>query len=366
MHSSSASSHSIAESPFQKQMMKRPSLDAAVFGSSSPLEHSIKHSQVDGVTSSAKLQEALLYKTAPSGGLLHTGANQLNPDATADFAGAVKNRDLSSKISRELQLPKAFRTSADDIKESAEESSSGPTIQLTPIAPVAPRALIVSEWTYSRDVVVQHVKKLMEEAYEKIEQLDICHSHVEALQILTNPDKLPYSWIVINLSMQQYIMPLIRHINSSPAHKDAITVVLTTHLQRSTIFDGVHDDPHNDLFDHCEFVFKPLKRSKIEALFPSPKEGAQSGPPRSSKMLRNKCLRRAVPSAQETVTSQQEVFKRMVAEVGNRGHRVLLVEGECVAQNRRQRSEEEKCPSCVLRLCLQKYKINILYLSLPL
>jgi hypothetical protein len=315
-------------------MMKGSPFDTAGFGSSSPLEHSIKHSQVDGVTSSARLQEALLYKTAPSGGLLPTTANQLNPDVTADFAGAVKNRDLSSKISRELQLPKAFRTSADDIKESAEESSSVPTIQLTPSVPVAPRALIVSEWKYSRDVVIQHVKKLMEEGYEKIEQLDICHSHVEALQILTNPDKLPYSWIVINLSMQQYIMPLIRHINSSPAHKDAITVVLTTHLQRSTIFDGVHDDPHNDLFDHCEFLFKPLKRSKIEALFPSPKEGAQSGPPRSSQMLlsRNKSLRRAVPSAQETVTSQQEVFKRMVAEVGNRGHRVLLVEGECVAQ----------------------------------
>jgi hypothetical protein len=335
-------------------MTKGSPFDTAGFGSASPLEHSIKHSQLDGATSSARLQEALLYKTAPSGGLLPTGANQLNPDVTADFVGAVKNRDLSSKISRELQLPKVFRTSADDIKESAEESSSVPTIQLTPTAPVAPRALIVSEWTYSRDVVIQHVKKLMEEGYEEIEQLDICHSYVEALQILTNPDKLPYSWIVINLSMQQYIMPLIRHINSSPAHKDAITVVLTTHLQRSTIVDGVHDDPHNDLFDHCEFVFKPLKRSKIEALFPSPKESAQSGTPQSSQMVlsRNKSLRRAVPSAQETVTSQQEVFKRMVAEVGNRGHRVLLVEGEC-GSKRRQRNEKEKMSFMCMRVCLQ-------------
>jgi hypothetical protein len=294
------------------------------FGTSSPLEHSIKHSQLDGLTSASRLQEALLYKNAPPGGLLQAGG-QMNPEVTTDFAGAIKKRDLALQISKELQLPKAFRTSANDIPQAIQASEGEPAIVVQPSTPIIPRALVVSEWLYSKEVVIEHVKTLLKDKYDDAKQLDVCNSHVEALQILTNPDTKPYSWIIINLSMQHHILPLIRHISSSPAHKDAITIVLTTHLQRTTIFDGAAND--TGLFDKCEFVFKPLKRSKIDMLFPSPNEAANN--PALSGTLHNQITpRRHVPSVQQqTVAGQQEVFRHMLAEVGNRGYHVLLVEG---------------------------------------
>ncbi|KAI8577007.1 hypothetical protein K450DRAFT_253934 [Umbelopsis ramanniana AG] len=323
--------------PLQQQVISS-ALETSGFGTSSPLEHSIKHTQLGVVTSAARVQEALLYKTAPSGGLLPTGAGQANPDVTTDFAGAVKKRDLSCKISRELQLPKAFRTSTDDIEAPSQPTLSVPShIQSTPSAPIAARALIVSEWIYSRDVAIKHIETLLKEHYKTIDTLDVCHSHVEALQILTNPDKLPYSWIVINLSMQQQILPLIRHIATSPAHKDAITIVLTTHMQRSTIFEGASDEQDRNLFDNCEFVFKPLKRSKIQQLFPSSDVSSSTSgedPAGSNATVgRKRSLRnRHLPPAQQMVAGQHEVFQRMLAEVGNRGHRVLLVEDNLVNQ----------------------------------
>lgn len=336
-------------------MINSSAFELAGFGTSSPLEHSIKHSQLDGVTSAARLQEALLYKAAPSGGLLPTGASRIHPDVTADFAGAVKKRDLSCKVSHELQLPKAFRTSADHIKEPSELASPMPPIQPPALSnPLAPRALIVSEWIYSRDVVVKHVKTLMEERYDHIDQLDICHSHVEALQILTNPDKASYSWIIINLSMPQHIIPLLRHIGASQLHKDAITIVLTTHLQRSTIFDGSHQGLDEGL-DNYEFVFKPLKRSKIELLFPSSKPCLQPDPldPTQSTLNRSKSLRRSLPAAQQTVAGQQGMFQIMLAEVGHRGHRVLLVEGESPGRKGKAKANDmySMVLICLLSLC---------------
>jgi hypothetical protein len=333
--------------PLQQQVINS-ALENSGFGTSSPLEHSIQHAQLGVVTSSARVQEALLYKTAPSGGLLPTGAATGNSDVTADFAGAVKKRDLSCKISRELQLPKAFRTSADDIKEPPQPTLSVPSqIQATPAAPIPARALIVSEWTYSRDVAIKHIETLLAEHYKDIEQMDVCHSHVEALQILTNPDKLSYSWIVINLSMQQHILPLIRHIATSPNHKDAITIVLTTHMQRSTIFDGASDEQDRSLFDNCEFVFKPLKRSKIQQLFPSCASPSSSSGDHSlgsnATVGRKRSLRsRHLPPAQQLVAGQQEVFQRMMAEVGNRGHRVLLVEGKASKKKKEKKEEETR------------------------
>jgi hypothetical protein len=318
--------------PLQQQVINS-ALETSGFGTSSPLEHSIKHTQLGVVTTAARVQEALLYKTAPSGGLLPTGAGQANPDVTTDFAGAIKKRDLSCKISRELQLPKAFRTSADDIEEPSQPTLSVPSqVQSTPSVSIAARALIVSEWMYSRDVAIKHIETLLKEHYDTIEQLDVCHSHVEALQILTNPDKLPYTWIVINLSMQQHILPLIRHIAISPAHKDAITIVLTTHLQRSTIFDGASNEQDRNLFDNCEFVFKPLKYNKIQHLFPSramssTSSGGDSAGSNATVGRKRSLRNRYLLPAQQTVTGQQEVFQRMLIEVGNRGHRVLLVEG---------------------------------------
>ncbi|KAG2175702.1 hypothetical protein INT43_001349 [Umbelopsis isabellina] len=299
------------------------------FGTSSPLEHSIKHSQLDGLTSASRLQEALLYKNAPPGGLLPVGV-QMNPEVTSDFAGAIKKRDLALKISKELQLPKAFRTSAEDIPQAIEESEGEPTIVVHPAAPICPRALVISEWLYSKNVVVEHVKTLLQDKYNDATQLDVCNSHVEALQMLTDPDTKPYTWIIINLSMQHHILPLVRHIACSPVHQDAISIVLTTHLQRTTIFDGAANE--NGLFKKCEFIFKPLKRSKIDMLFPSPNEPVRQ-PSLSGTLLSQMTPRRHVPSVQQqTVAGQQEVFRRMLADVGNRGYHVLLVEDNLVNQ----------------------------------
>lgn len=294
------------------------------FGTSSPLEHSIKHSQLDGFTSASRLQETLLYKNAPAGGLLPVAA-QMNPEMTSDFAGAIRSRDLALKISKELQLPKAFRTSAEEIPQAIAASEDEPSIVVHPAAPICPRALVISEWLYSKNVTVEHVKLLLQDKYDDATQLDICNSHVEALQILTDPDTKPYTWIIINLSMQHHILPLVRHIACSPVHQDAISIVLTTHLQRTTIFDGAAND--SGLFKKCEFIFKPLKRSKIEMLFPSPDEPARQ-PSLSGTLHSQMTPRRHVSSVQQqTVAGQQEVFRRMLADVGNRGHHVLLVEG---------------------------------------
>lgn len=171
------------------------------------------------------------------------------------------------------------------------------------------RVLVTSEWPHSRSATVNYIRSLLRhhpDAY-----IDATASHTEAELRLISRNSQPYDFIFIDLTSQPQVLSLVLLIRRSPLHVNAMTIIITTPIQRYGIVEGAQ----GELPNKCEFVFKPLKRSKLESFFDGKPHQPNSHP-------------RRMASAQQAVASQREVFMKMAKDVGGKGYRVLLVEGK--------------------------------------
>lgn len=209
------------------------------------------------------------------------------------------------------------------------------------------RALVVSQWEHSRDSMVKHVKSILgslvttngnnadastgqKSTKPSHYQIDALTNQIEATEWLTDPHTPPYDYIMINLPSDQQILSLTRTICGSMQQQKASVLVVTTPMQRSLITEGAKGREDQVIPHTCGFVFKPLKRTKLRWYFgvrqqtevktannaPAPQSSAVSTP--------DTPYRRAA--------TQKEIFKKMEADVGGKGFKVLLVEDNLVNQ----------------------------------
>ncbi|CAG8814375.1 7634_t:CDS:2, partial [Dentiscutata erythropus] len=136
----------------------------------------------------------------------------------------------------------------------------------------------------------------------------------EANDRLTSTEIKSYTHILINLASQDHIIMLCSKIKNLTYLSLAVTVILTTPIQRAGIMEGAR----NELPERVDFIFKPLNRTKMEGLFDH------------TTTVRDNFLKRR--NTHQIVASQREVFKRMADDVGDKGFRVLLVEDNFVNQ----------------------------------
>lgn len=220
--------------------------------------------------------------------------------------------------------------------------STSPVIQppRTPTSTSPLRALIVSQWVYSRESMEKHVNSILgsninnecdggiNNSKNKHYQLDTLTNQIEATEWLTDPHTPAYDYIMINLPSEQQILSLTRAICGSLQQQKANVLVVTTPMQRSLITESAKGREDQVIPHTCGFVFKPLKRTKLRWYFGVRQQEIKHGIQLDGAHGPNSSAVSTPDTPHRRAASQKEIFRRMAADVGGKGFRVLLVEGK--------------------------------------
>lgn len=300
----------------------------------SPLAHSKKHAQTADIPCSLELLQDALADKAASMRLVPP------PSRTAKTQAPVKDSNKPDTSSKKVELAvpviteggtetKAAKTIAGGIRTPSSRTnllSPNASVILPPRTPTrgSPlRVLLVSEWNHSRDTIAKHLRSILSSFSHYDYLLNIASDHIEAMQVLAQPEDTAYEYILINLSSTQHVLAITRLIRGRLQHQDTNVLIITTPMQRSMIMENAKDEEQKSIPQNCGFVFKPVKRSKLNWYFGIGQGGAES----DSGSGNNSSVIAAPDSSRQRVAIQKEVFRKMEADVGGKGFRVLLVEG---------------------------------------
>ncbi|KAI8642129.1 hypothetical protein BD408DRAFT_443799 [Parasitella parasitica] len=205
------------------------------------------------------------------------------------------------------------------------------------------RALIVSQWEHSRESMEKHVKSILgsivnnectsianpNAGYYQVKTLT---NQIEATELLIDPHTPAYDYIMINLPSEQQILSLTRAICGSLQQQNANVLVVTTPMQRSLITEGAKGREDQVIPNTCGFVFKPLKRTKLRWYFGVRQQEIKNSIRSDGTYGPNSSVVSTPDTPYRRAATQKEIFRRMAADVGGKGFRILLVEDNLVNQ----------------------------------
>lgn len=213
--------------------------------------------------------------------------------------------------------------------------------------------LVVSSLHYSSLAIPHHIKSILPKTIPY--QVTVTESYASCRAYIKGEDPVVFSHIVVNLKDSHETAELVRDITESPMHNITTIVILTTPMLRTSI---INIDPA--MFEKTgakvQFIYKPIKPSRLSVIFDPTQE-------------RDASTDRYRETAQQVVDTQKAVFSDMQKEVGNKGHRVLLVEDNPVNQKVLLRflgrvgmqveiaSDGEECVNKVLKGAPQQYNL---------
>ncbi|ORZ09833.1 hypothetical protein BCR42DRAFT_454801 [Absidia repens] len=356
----------------QQQILKQSNTSSSMTDKSepiafspSPLAHSKKHSQTNEIPPSNDLfQNVLINK--PVNMKLMSPPKRKQPSGQTSLSSSSSSSTLQKELSispispspptivvkkdtpetspliSSYNSPMLTRDSSSASFPSHDLLSTSTAVILPPRTPtrLAPlRTLIVCEWKYSRDTMERHVRRIVDELSNSQQQhliLDIAADVSKAQSLLSDPASGSYDYVLVNLRAEQQILALTSSICDSTRHHRANIMIVTTPMQRSLLMEyaasGYYGDK-NVIPRSCGFVFKPLKRSKLNWYFGI---RGDSNNTQNQYLSTNNNSENGFYPAQEpshrSATTQKEVFRKMEADVGGKGFRILLVEDNLVNQ----------------------------------
>ncbi|KAI9825747.1 MAG: hypothetical protein M1819_000465 [Sarea resinae] len=213
-----------------------------------------------------------------------------------------------------LALPPLHERNAPSPPRSATPSGSLP---LPP--PPMYSVLVVCPLDHSRSATVKHLEQTLPEEipHQITAQADV----EESLTMLAGDDPVVFTHIVLNLRESEDIIAFLDEVIGSPSFSRTSMIITSDSVQKREIlrlapkydFDRLVKDRR------VLFIFKPLKPSKFADIFDPYK-------------VRNLSMDRNRDSAQQVAESQKQIFAKMEDIIGNRGHRILLVEDNEINQ----------------------------------
>jgi hypothetical protein len=172
----------------------------------------------------------------------------------------------------------------------------------------------------------RHVQRILKElSLNQHYTMDIAANFAEAHTYLLDTSRGSYDYILVNLRSEQHILALTNSICETSVHCKANVMIVTTPIQRSLLMEYASSDYYGDkevIPRSCGFVFKPLKRSKLNWYFGIHNELG------STHKTNDNNPYSATESSHRSATTQKEIFRKMEADVGGKGFRILLVEGK--------------------------------------
>ncbi|KAI9314882.1 hypothetical protein BX666DRAFT_2029129 [Dichotomocladium elegans] len=321
----------------------------------SPLAHSKKHSQATELpTSMELLQDALLNKAASMRLVPPPIRSSKHPQQPMEATAAATSSDGDKDAEKHIAPTTPICMPAEAAGTNLLSFNNGVILPpRTPNRGAPLRLLVVSEWQHAQATLIKHIRAILGGVSHSMDyQLHVATSHIEAMQMIAYPQGPAYDYIVINLSSDQQVLAITRLICGALQHKDANTLVVTTPMQRSLIMESAKEHEAETIPANCSFVFKPIKRSKLNWYFglrdesllslpddPSAHKGDIATTPGSMTAAAKASAAAAVggsaiapDSSRQRAATQKELFRRMEEDVGNKGFRVMLVEDNLVNQ----------------------------------
>lgn len=179
--------------------------------------------------------------------------------------------------------------------------------------------LLICPQVHSREATTQHIEMTLPKDIPH--QITGLASIEEAKGMIGGDDPVIFTHIVLNLGSPEEIVALIDQIVASISMPQTSIVVLSDPVQRqevmrlATVYD--YDQLAKD--NRVTFIYKPVKPSRFAVIFDPDKE-------RDLSTDRNRF------SAQQQVANQRQNYLDIGKRLGNKGHKVLLVEDNATNQ----------------------------------
>ncbi|KAF8863960.1 hypothetical protein BDZ45DRAFT_583049 [Acephala macrosclerotiorum] len=179
--------------------------------------------------------------------------------------------------------------------------------------------LLICPQVHSREATTQHIEMTLPKDIPH--QITGLASIEEARGMIGGDDPVIFTHIVLNLGSAEEIVALIDQIVASLSLPQTSIVVLSDPVQRQEVMKlaTVYDYDQLAKDNRVTFIYKPVKPSRFAVIFDPDKE-------RDLSTDRNRF------SAQQQVANQRQNYLDIGKRLGNKGHKVLLVEDNATNQ----------------------------------
>jgi hypothetical protein len=179
--------------------------------------------------------------------------------------------------------------------------------------------LVVCPLIHSREATMRHIKNTLPQGIPH--QVTGQASIIEAQKMIGGDHPVLFTHVVLVLHDTAEVHAIMDQIFSSMTHGNTSVVVVSDPSQKKELMKEapVYDYEQLHIDRRLEFIYRPLKPSKFAVIFDPEKQ-------RESSTDRNQ------DSAQQVVVSQKLVFEELKRRLGNKGHKVLLVEDNKINQ----------------------------------
>ncbi|KAF2115566.1 putative histidine kinase HHK2p [Lophiotrema nucula] len=311
--------------PMQKPQLPPSSRQRASTASSDRSE-SIQ-SPVPSLTLSERSRESPSLSSGSSDPSL-TGRSSL----PSERSSASSFRSMSAQVAHKEQMKLALpirRLGSDDNGQSDESLDSNETVRpevhrsLSPLGsslqPPMYSILVVCPLTHSREATIRHIRNTLPQSIPN--QITGQSNLIEAQRMIGGDDPVLFTHIVLVLHETAEVIAIMDQLLSSLVHSNTSIVVVSDPAQKKELVKAAPAYDYDQLhLDHrLHFIYRPLKPSKFGVIFDPQKE-------RESSTDRNQ------DSAQQVAVSQKLVFEELKRRLGDKGHKVLLVEDNKINQ----------------------------------
>ncbi|KAK6331503.1 hypothetical protein TWF730_004585 [Orbilia blumenaviensis] len=268
------------------------------------------------VTSCGSLGEGLIagavapLSTDSQRALAHPVPSAQDPSSMR-FSLPVEVQEKVEKAAREKQNDEVVAAVTTLIKDKDKDEGEEECCEIERFG-----ILIISFMPFSRLAIESHIRTVLPKSIPA--QIKVVKDVEEAQKLLKRHKNngVGFSHIVVNVPDYAQTAEITKVV--CERYASTTMVILTTPIHRTGIIEA---DPglYEKMGPRVQFIYKPIKPSRLSVIFDPEKQCDAS-------------MDRYRHTAQQVVESQKAVFRRMEREVGNKGHKVLLVEDNLVNQ----------------------------------
>ncbi|KAF2640198.1 autoinducer 2 sensor kinase/phosphatase-like protein luxQ [Massarina eburnea CBS 473.64] len=327
--------------PIQQPQLQRHMLPQALANvrqdrmssTSSPGSESIK-SPVPSITTSERSRES---PSLSSGSSDHS----LNSNALTGKSSLRSERSSASSFLQEATMPKGGElrlslpakgkgndqdNTSDDSQASLDSEDTARPSESRSLSPLANSLqppmysiLVVCPLEHSREATIRHIKNTLPS--------DIPHqitgqpNLVEAQRMIGGDNPVLFTHVVLVLHETFEVIAIMDQILNSMVHGNTAIVVVSDPTQKKELMKEAPAFNYDQLTldRRLQFIYRPLKPSKFAVIFDPQKE-------------RELSTDRNQDTAQQVVFNQKLVFEELKRRLGDKGHKVLLVEDNHINQ----------------------------------
>lgn len=179
--------------------------------------------------------------------------------------------------------------------------------------------LIISPQKYSRQAIKMHIEMTIPQDVPS--QITCLESIKAARSLLGGEDPVLFTHVVLNLSADDDAMNMLDTVMESPRGSNTTVLFLTDSKQRQSILKATHALKYRQAVSENRVLLipKPAKPFRFAVIFDPAKERDLSFDHNRSRAL-------------QIVESQKQTYLEAERRMGNKGHKVLLVEDNLVNQ----------------------------------